>query len=114
METAISSVLPSALSGRSSLWHGLGKTRTAECTRISGAGIVVRMGRKWRAAEVQQAEAQLNHKVLVGCVAQGRAGLGSSTSTRYNTARGKERRRIVQEEVCASVEEDHTSRTVAI
>ncbi len=46
--------------------------------KVSGAGIVVRTGRKWRAAEaVQQAETRLKHKAILGTVAQGRAGLGS-------------------------------------
>jgi len=54
------------------------------------------MGRKWRAAEgVQQAEIWLKHKALLGSVAQCRAGLGSSTSTRYDTASGKKRWKLV-------------------
>ncbi len=43
---------------------------------MSDAGIVVRTGRKWRAAEaVQQAETRLKHKAILGTMAQGRAGL---------------------------------------
>jgi len=72
-----------------------------------------RVGRKWRAAEaVQQAEAR--HKALLGSVAQRRAGLRSSTSTRYDTASGKERRNLVHKEVRASVEEERANRTVAM
>ncbi len=42
--------------------------------KVSDAGIVVRTGRKWRAAEaVQQAETRLKHKAILGTVAQGRA-----------------------------------------
>ena len=56
--------------------------------KVSGAGIVVRTGRKWRAANaVQQAETRLNHKAILGTVAQGRAGLGSITTTRYDCQR---------------------------
>lgn len=82
---------------------------------MSGAGIVVRTGRKWRAAEaVQQVESRLKHKAVLGTVAQGRAGLGSLRATRYDSASGKERQRLVQEEVRASVEEERTSRAVAM
>lgn len=72
-------------------------------TKLAGAGIDVRTGWKCRATEtVQQAESRLKHKVLLGSVAQIRAGLGSQTSTQYNTASGKERRKLVH----ASVEEE--------
>lgn len=71
---------------------------------MSTAGNVARTGRKWKAAEaVQQAKAKLKHKALFGTVAQGRAGLGSSTPTCCNTASERERSRLVQEEVSASV-----------
>ncbi len=83
--------------------------------KVSGAGIVVRTGRKWKAAEaVQQAETRLKHKASLGTVAQGRAGLGSLRATRYDSASGKERQKLVQEEVRASVEEERTSRAVAM
>lgn len=72
---------------------------------MSGAGIVVKTGRKWRAADaVMQAEARLKHKALLGSVAQGRAGLGRMALPRYDTASGKERQMLVQQEVRASVE----------
>lgn len=58
--------------------------------KVVGTGIVLRTGRKWRAAEaVQPAEARLKHKNLVGSVAQGRAGLWIITSTQYGTAIAK-------------------------
>ncbi len=82
---------------------------------MSGAGIVVRTGRKWRAAEgVQQAETRLKHKAILGKVAQGRGGLGSLRASRHDSASGKERQRLVQEEVRASVDEERTSRAVAM
>ncbi|XP_059199347.1 uncharacterized protein LOC131979398 [Centropristis striata] len=83
--------------------------------KVSGAGIIVRTGRKWRAVDaVQQAESRLKHKAILGTVAQGRAGLGSQPATRFDRASGRERQRLVQEEVRASVEEERTSRAVAM
>lgn len=83
--------------------------------KVSRAGIAVRTGRKWRAAEaVQQAETWLRHKAILGTVAQGRAGLGSLTLTQYESASGRERQRLVQEEVRASVEEERTGRAVTM
>lgn len=83
--------------------------------KVFRAGIVVRTGRKWRAAEaVQQAETQLKHKDILGTVAQGRAGLGSIPSIRYESASGRERQRLVQEEVRTLVEEERTNRAVAM
>ncbi|KAK0146184.1 hypothetical protein N1851_014501 [Merluccius polli] len=83
--------------------------------KVSGAGIVVRTGRKWRAADaVQQAETRLKHKAILGTVAQGRAGLVSRAVARYDSASGRERQRLVQEEVRASVDEERTSRAVAM
>ncbi len=67
----------------------------------------MRTGRKWKAADaVQQAGARLRHNALLGTVAQGRSGFGSLTPTRYNSSNEKERWRLVQEEVRASVEEE--------
>ncbi len=51
---------------------------------------------------------------ILGTVVQGRVGLGSLRATRYDSASGKERQRLVQEEVRASVEEEQTSRAVAM
>lgn len=72
-------------------------------------------GWKWRAMEgVQEAETRLKHKATLRTVAQGRAGLGGLTLTRYESASGRERQRLVQEEVWASVEKGRKSRGVAI
>ncbi len=66
--------------------------RESNDTKVSLAGIEVRMGSKWRAQEaVNQAEAQLRHSVLVGTVESGRAGLGCYQKPRYDKARGKDR-----------------------
>ncbi|KAJ8014240.1 hypothetical protein DPEC_G00038200 [Dallia pectoralis] len=82
---------------------------------ISQAGIEVRTGRRWRAAEeVEVAKSRLRHRELVGAVAYGRAGLGSGTTSRYNKAQGKDRRSLVQQEVRAAVEEERASRMVGM
>ena len=79
--------------------------------KVSGAGVAVRTGRKWRAeAAVEQAESRLRHRVLVGTVARGRMGLGTVASPRFDKVRGKERRQLVQNEVRAVVEEERSSR----
>ena len=81
--------------------------------KVSGAG--VKTGRKWRAeAAVEQAESRLRHRVLVGTVARGRAGLGTFASPRFDKARGKDRRQLVQNEVRAVVEEERSSRAVGM
>ena len=89
--------------------------RESSDPKVSQAGIEVRTGRKWRAAEaVNAAESRLRHRVLVGTVAQGRAGLGSGTTPRYDKARGKDRRALLQGEVRAAVEEERASRMVGM
>ncbi len=71
------------------------------------------MGKQWRAQEaVDQAEAWLQHSVLVGTVASGHAGLGCTNKPRYDKAQGKDRRQLVQEEIRAGVEERRISRMV--
>lgn len=85
--------------------HGHGNTFSILDPAIQKCPIVVRTGREWRAAEaVQQAEARLRHKAILGAVARGRAGLESLTVTRYDSTSGRETQRLVQEEVRASVE----------
>nr|XP_055068382.1 uncharacterized protein LOC129450032 [Misgurnus anguillicaudatus] len=75
------------------------KYRESQDPKVSQAGIEVRIGRRWRAAgAVDVAESQLQHRALVGVVAYGRAGLGSSTTSCYNKAQGKDRRTLVQRE----------------
>nr|BAC82600.1 reverse transcriptase [Danio rerio] len=89
--------------------------RTREHLKVSRAETVVRKGRKWRAAEaVKQAATRLKHKAILGAVAQGSARLGSLAATRYDLASRRERQRLVQEEVCASVEEKRSSRAMAM
>lgn len=57
---------------------------------MSQTGAKVRTGRKWKAAEaVGPAESRLRHRVLVGTVARGRAGLSTSTTPCNVMAQGK-------------------------
>jgi len=79
--------------------------------KVSQAGIEVWTGRKWKAAEaVEVAESRLLHRTLVGTVARGRAGLGSSTTPCCGKAKEKRRRTLLQEEVRAAVEEERSGR----
>ncbi|XP_038147774.1 uncharacterized protein LOC119787807 [Cyprinodon tularosa] len=83
--------------------------------KVSSAGIEVRTGRKWRAkVAVERAEARLRHSTMVGTVATGRAGLGSNPKPCYNRVTGKDRRKLIQEEVRAEVEEARFSRVVGM
>ncbi|KAL3972927.1 tetraspanin-7 [Sarotherodon galilaeus] len=87
--------------------------RESSDPRVAVAGIEVRTGRKWRAAEaVDIAVSRLQQRVIVGTVAQGRAGLGSSRKPNYDKAQGKERRSLILEEVRARVEEKRASQMV--
>ncbi|XP_053332775.1 uncharacterized protein LOC128506382 [Clarias gariepinus] len=86
--------------------------RDSSDPKVAKAGIQVRTGRKWRAEEaVQEAEARLRQRSLVGAVSKGRAGLGSFLTSQINT-RGEGRRRLVQEEVRAAVEETRSCKAV--
>ncbi|KAL0148307.1 hypothetical protein M9458_056369 [Cirrhinus mrigala] len=81
--------------------------RDSRDIKVTAAGILVKTGRKWQAQEaVTKAEVRLRHKTLVGSVATGRAGFGCFPRPRYDLARGKERRRLIQDEIRAEVEEE--------
>lgn len=55
-----------------------------------GLSIEVRTGWMQRTAEAMDvAESWLRHRVLVGAVSRGRAGLGRSTTPHYNKAQGE-------------------------
>lgn len=89
--------------------------RESKDPKVSQAGIEVRTGRKWRAQEaVDQAVSRLRHKELVGAVVTGRSGLGSIPAIRYEKAKGKDRRYLVQKEVRAEVEEQRASVMVGL
>ena len=66
----------------------------SEDPKVAAAGIQIRSGRKWSAK-----------RELKGSIAKDRAGLGFSPSTPTNSAKGKERRQLIQEEVREGVEE---------
>ena len=89
--------------------------RDSKDTRVSSAGIVVKTGRKWSAKEaVQRAEARLQHSVIVGNVAVGRAGLGLYHRPQYEKASGKEKRKMVQDEIRKEEEEYRKTKAVAM
>ncbi|XP_067296477.1 uncharacterized protein [Pseudorasbora parva] len=89
--------------------------RDSKDTKVAAAGILVKTGRKWQAQEaVTKAEARLRHKTLLGSVAMGRAGLGCFPKPRYDLARGKERRRLIQDEIRAEVEEERYTKMTSM
>lgn len=59
-------------------------------------------------------EARLRHGVLVGNVAVGRAGLGSFPNPRYDKAKGREKRQLVQDEVQTELDEDRLTKMVGM
>lgn len=82
---------------------------------MAAAGIQVRRGREWSADKsLEVAESRLRHKVLVGPIATGCAGLGYFPVTRVDNAQGKVSQHLVQEEVRAGVEEVRASRMVGM
>ncbi|XP_028292553.1 uncharacterized protein LOC114455485 [Gouania willdenowi] len=88
--------------------------RESSDPKVAQAGIEVRTGRKWRAAvAVDVAESRVRQRVLVGKVAQGRAGLGSGR-THFNKAKKRERRALILEEVRAGLEEKRASQMVGM
>ncbi len=63
--------------------------RGSRDSRVSLAGIEVRTGRKWRVKEgLEVAASRLRHRVLVGTVAGGRAGMGFIPQPRYAARTG--------------------------
>ena len=83
--------------------------------KVQEAGIEVRTGRKWSAAEaVEVAEARLRHKDIVGMVTSGRQGLGMVNRTSWRTAGIKERRSLVQKEVRDSEEESRHAKAAGM
>ena len=80
--------------------------RDSKDIKVASAGVVVKTGRKWCAKEaVQRAEARLQHSVIVGNVAVGRAGLGQYHRPQYGKASDKEKRKMVQDEIRKEEEE---------
>ncbi|KAI8488087.1 hypothetical protein Bbelb_342050 [Branchiostoma belcheri] len=85
---------------------------------VSQAGIRLRSGKKWAAAEaVASATSRLKHRdivhsSIVGVVAQGRRGFGAGRegTQRWGTASPRERRELIQKEVRQQEEEVRRSR----
>ena len=89
--------------------------RESSDPKVANAGIEVRTGRKWKAEKaVQTAEERLRHKRIVGVVTRGRAGLGSFTIPQMNIVKGKEGRRLIQEEVRAAEEDARFCKAVSM
>ena len=77
----------------------------SEDQKVVAAGIQIRSDRKCSAKrELQVAEERLRHKAILGSIAKGGAGLGFFPSTHTNSAKGKERRQLILEEVREGVE----------
>ena len=95
--------------------RGLLQYAESEDPKVAAAGIQIRSGRKWSAKrELQVAEERLRHKAILGSIAIGRAGLGFFPSTHTNSAKGKERCQLIQEEVREGVEEVHYCKMVGL
>ncbi|KAI8517813.1 hypothetical protein Bbelb_038300 [Branchiostoma belcheri] len=83
---------------------------------VSQAGIRLRSGKTWAAAEaVASATSRLKHRDIVGVVAQGRRGFGAGRegTQRWGTASPRERRELIQKEVRQQEEEVRRSRAVS-
>ncbi|XP_063418448.1 uncharacterized protein LOC134701249 [Mytilus trossulus] len=83
--------------------------------KVRTAGVQVRTGRKWSASKaVSEAESRLRHKDIVGTVAVGRQGLGTSKSVFWKNANTQERRSLVQREIKSREEENRQAKTVEL
>lgn len=64
--------------------------RDSSDPKVAQAGVKVKTGRKWKADEaVTQAESRIRHRVLVGAVTRGRAGLGTFQCNSTRRPRGR-------------------------
>jgi len=89
--------------------------RDSQDHRIREAGIQTRSGRKWSATtEVWRAEELLKLKDIIGNTCTGRQGLGMSHFTEWNTAGGKQKRDLVQEEIRRAQESVRMARMVEL
>ena len=79
------------------------------------AGIQVKTGHKWKASEtMEDAESRLCHEDIVGTVTRGKMGVGCITRTRWRTASVAERRKMMQQKVRDSVEEEKQEKAVSL
>ena len=89
--------------------------KESEDPKVAAAGIQIRSGWKWSARrELQVAVERLRHKDILGSIAKGRAGLGFFPSTHTISAKGKERRHLILEEVREGVEEGRYGKMVGL
>ena len=83
--------------------------------KVASAGTQTRSGRKWSAeGELRAVEERLRHKALLGTVAIGKAGLGFFPRPMISKTKGKEKRKLVQEEVRTGAEEAHYRKMVSL
>ena len=83
--------------------------------KVRAAGVEVKTGRKWSASKaVTEAESRLRHKDIVGTVAEGIQGLGTSKSCYWNKANAQERRNLVQREIKCSEEKNRQTKIVEL
>ena len=74
---------------------------------VRAAGVGVKTGRKWSASKaVTEAKSRLRHKDIVGTVAQGTQGLGTSKSCYWNKANAQERQNLLQRDINCTEEEN--------
>ena len=87
--------------------------RESNDTYVSRAGIEVRTGRRWSAAQaVDQAESRLKHQDIVGTKCMGKQGLGMNTRQPWSSATTVQRRTLVQAEVRKGEEEERKVKAV--
>ena len=95
--------------------RGLLQYTESEDPKVAAAGIQIRSGRKWSARrELQVAEERLRHTDILGSIAKGRAGLVFFPSTHTISAKVKERRHLILEEVREGVEEGRYGKMVGL
>ncbi|XP_053389443.1 uncharacterized protein LOC128552430 [Mercenaria mercenaria] len=81
--------------------------------KISKAGIDVRTGRKWSVQQaVDQAEANLRHRDIVGTTNIGREGFGQRHQQRWEQANRLEKRSMVQKEIRRSEDQARSARSM--
>ncbi|XP_076086812.1 uncharacterized protein LOC143057392 [Mytilus galloprovincialis] len=83
--------------------------------KVRTAGVQVRTGRKRSASKaVSEAESRLRPKDIVGTVAVGRQGFGTSKSCYWKNGNTQERRSLVQREIKSRGEENRQAKTVEL
>ena len=82
---------------------------------VREAGISLRSGRKWNVDKaVDEAQARLQHKDIVGTISQGRLGIGCTTRQSWAKAGPVEQRHLVQGEIREMQEEERLVRAAGM